>query len=181
LTDRQIALHFVQDKTTRFDLAIECGNLEVALETAKDIDHEDSWVRLAQQALKQGNHKVRRLRNLEIHANMPNKIVEVCYQRTKNFERLSFLYLITGNPEKLSKMAKIAEMRNDHMSRFHNAIFMGDAAGRVAVLRDVGLRMSHGAYIGPADVRRSSAGLPDCEDEWTGRSGSRDPGLGWHD
>lgn len=29
-----IALHFMDDKKTRFDLAIECGNLDVALETA---------------------------------------------------------------------------------------------------------------------------------------------------
>jgi coatomer protein complex subunit alpha (xenin) len=48
----------VQDKTTRFDLAIECGNLEVALETAKAIDRPASWNRLGQQALKQGNQKV---------------------------------------------------------------------------------------------------------------------------
>ena len=54
----QIALHFVQDKNTRFDLAIECGNLDVALETAQAIDRPDCWERLAQQALKQGNHKV---------------------------------------------------------------------------------------------------------------------------
>ena len=33
------------------------------------------------------------------------------YQKTKEFERLSFLYLITGNTEKLKKMLKIAEMR----------------------------------------------------------------------
>lgn len=33
------------------------------------------------------------------------------YQKTKEFERLSFLYLITGNTEKLRKMLKIAEMR----------------------------------------------------------------------
>ena len=55
---RQIALHFVQDKNTRFDLAIECGNLDVALETAQSIDRPECWERLAQQALKQGNHKV---------------------------------------------------------------------------------------------------------------------------
>ena len=35
----------------------------------------------------------------------------MAYQRTKNFERLSFLYLITGNIDKLRKMLKIAEMR----------------------------------------------------------------------
>ena len=49
----------MEDKTTRFDLAIECGNLDVALETAKAIDRAECWDRLAQQALKQGNHKVR--------------------------------------------------------------------------------------------------------------------------
>lgn len=54
----EIALHFVQDKKTRFDLAIECGNLEIALETAETLDKPESWNRLAQQALRQGNHKV---------------------------------------------------------------------------------------------------------------------------
>lgn len=54
----QIALHFVQDINTRFELAIECGNLDVAVETAELIDRPDCWERLAQQALKQGNHKV---------------------------------------------------------------------------------------------------------------------------
>ena len=38
------------------------------------------------EALRQGNHQ----------------IVEFAYQKTKNFERLSFLYLITGNTEKLA-------------------------------------------------------------------------------
>ena len=63
---RQIALHFVQDKTTRFDLAIECGNLDVALETARAIDRPECWNRLAQQALKQGNHKVQDILTLQL-------------------------------------------------------------------------------------------------------------------
>jgi hypothetical protein len=42
----------------RFDLAVECGNLDVALEMARTIDRPECWTRLAQQALKQGNHKV---------------------------------------------------------------------------------------------------------------------------
>ncbi|KAG0142374.1 hypothetical protein CROQUDRAFT_135608 [Cronartium quercuum f. sp. fusiforme G11] len=119
----EIALHFVQDKTTRFDLAIECGNLDVALETAKAIDRPESWSRLGQQALKQGHQK----------------IVEIAYQRTKAFDRLSFLYLITANTEKLGKMAKIAEMRADPMSKFHNALYSGAVQTRIAVLKDVGL------------------------------------------
>lgn len=70
---------------------------------------------------------------------MVPQVVEIAYQRTKNFDRLSFLYLLTGNPEKLTKMSKIAEMRGDQMSKFHNAMYLGDAAGRAGVLRDVGL------------------------------------------
>ena len=70
------------------------------------------------------------------------QVVEMAYQRTKNFERLSFLYLLTGNTEKLRKMHKIAERRGDVMSRFHNALFLGDAAERLAVLESTGQVLS---------------------------------------
>lgn len=119
----EIALHFVQDKSTRFDLAIECGNLDVALETAEAINVKEVWERLGAAALKQGNHR----------------IVERCYQKTKNFEKLSFLYLITGNMDKLAKMAVIAEKRGDAMSRFHNALYLGDGKSRSKILGEVGL------------------------------------------
>jgi coatomer protein complex subunit alpha (xenin) len=65
----------------------------------------------------------------------------MAYQRTRNFEKLSFLYLITGNTDKLKKMLKISEMRNDVMSRFQNALYLGDIAERVKVLEQAGLRM----------------------------------------
>jgi coatomer protein complex subunit alpha (xenin) len=55
----EIALHFVEDPKTRFDLAIECGNMTVALEMARSIDRDEVWNRLGAQALKQGNHSVR--------------------------------------------------------------------------------------------------------------------------
>jgi len=44
----------------------------------------------------------------------------------------------TGNVEKLGKMLKIAEMRNDVMGRFHNALYMGDVRERVKILEDAG-------------------------------------------
>jgi len=64
----------------------------------------------------------------------------MAYQRTKNFERLSFLYLITGNEDKLTKMLRIAEYRNDIMGRFHNALYLGNVAERVKILEEVGQR-----------------------------------------
>lgn len=116
---------------------------------AKSIDREDSWSRLGQQALKQGNHKVCFLflsfptltRSTYFPLSTP-QIVEIAYQRTKNFDRLSFLYLTTGNPDKLGKMAKIAEMRGDPMSRFHNALYTGNVETRINVLVEVGMSES---------------------------------------
>eukprot|EP01114_Cavostelium_apophysatum_P006979 TRINITY_DN1860_c0_g1_i1.p1 TRINITY_DN1860_c0_g1~~TRINITY_DN1860_c0_g1_i1.p1 ORF type:complete len:1253 (-),score=421.85 TRINITY_DN1860_c0_g1_i1:62-3820(-) len=118
----EVALLFVKDEKTRFGLALECGNIEVALESAKILDDKDCWHRLGVEALRQGNHQ----------------IVELAYQRTKNFERISFLYLITGNTDKLKKMVKISQMRNDVMARFHNSLYLGDVAERVKVLEEVG-------------------------------------------
>ena len=67
---------------------------------------------------------------------------------TKDFDRLSFLYLITGNTVKLRKMLKIADIRNDLMSRFHNALYLGDAEERVHVLE--GVSPTHGQQPPPS-------------------------------
>jgi len=59
----------------------------------------------------------------------------MCYQRTKNFDKLSFLYLITGNVDKLRKMMKIAEIRKDSSAQFQTALYLGDVNERVKVLK----------------------------------------------
>lgn len=118
----EIALHFIQDPQTRFDLAIECGNLTVALDMARSVERPEVWERLGHAALKQGNHQ----------------IVETCFQKTRSFDKLSFLYLVTGNTQRLAMMQTIATKRGDQMSRFQNSLYLGDVAGRVAVLRETG-------------------------------------------
>ena len=50
------------------------------------------------------------------------------------------MYLATGSSGKLSKMPKIAQSRGDPVSRFHNALYAGDVASRITVLRDVRMR-----------------------------------------
>ena len=54
----EVALHFVKDEKTRFGLALECGNLEIALEAAKSLDDKVCWQKLSDMALLQGNHQV---------------------------------------------------------------------------------------------------------------------------
>ena len=119
----EIALQFVQDPQTRFELAIECGNLEVAVEMAKQLDRAQVWQRLGNEALAHGNHQ----------------IVEMTYQKQRNFDKLSFLYLCTGDNEKLSRMSKIAEHRGDMTSRFQNTLYLGDIDSRIQMYKDIDL------------------------------------------
>ncbi|KAF2102257.1 Coatomer, alpha subunit [Rhizodiscina lignyota] len=119
----EIALQFVQDPQTRFELAIECGNLDVAVEMAKQLDRPLLWQRLSTEALAHGNHQV----------------VEMTYQKLRNFDKLSFLYLATGEQDKLRRMAKIAEHRGDMTSRFQNALYLNDVENRIEMFKEIDL------------------------------------------
>jgi coatomer subunit alpha len=119
----EIALQFVQDPQTRFELAIECGNLDVAVEMARQLDRPKLWARLSTEALAHGNHQ----------------IVEMTYQKLRNFDKLSFLYLATGDQEKLKRMAKIAEHRGDVTARFQNSVYLGDVEAQIEMLKEIDL------------------------------------------
>ncbi|KAK6115282.1 hypothetical protein DH2020_007551 [Rehmannia glutinosa] len=150
----QVALYFVKDERTRFNLALESGNIEKALESAKKIDEKDYWYRLGVEALRQGNAG----------------IVEYAYQKTKNFERLSFHYLITGNLDKLSKMMKIAEVKNDVMGQFHDALYLGDVRERVKILENAG-------HLPLAYITASVHGLTDIAERLAAELGDNVPSL----
>jgi coatomer protein complex subunit alpha (xenin) len=85
------------------------------LEAAKVLDDKSVWEALGEAALMQGNHQ----------------IVELSYQRTKDFDKLAFLYLITGNLDKLRKMVKIAQVRKDTHGNFQTALLLGDVEERI--------------------------------------------------
>lgn len=119
----EVALQFVQDPQTKFDLAIECGNLEVALEQAKEIQKQPVWKILGDEALSQGNHE----------------IAELVYQKLSLFDKLSFMYLITGNTKNLEKMEVIASHRGDVNSRFTSNIYLDNAENRIEILKDAGM------------------------------------------
>lgn len=130
----EVALHFVREPRTRFQLALACGDIETGMEAAFALEQQieasggdpvaarEVWSELGQCALLQGNHQV----------------VEMSYQRTKDLDRLSFLYLITGDNEKLRKMLKIANLRGEPMARYHTALLLGDVEERVKVLEESG-------------------------------------------
>lgn len=151
----EIALHFVRDEGLRFDLALECGNIDIALDAARTLNSPPHWRRLAKAALAQGNYQ----------------IVEMAYQRVRDFPRLSFLYLVTGNTDKLSKMLKIASARGDPEAVFHNSLYLGDVPERAKVLASAGLPQlaylvaaSHGLNdLADLYAKQAMDAAPDCD------------------
>ncbi|BFZ56746.1 hypothetical protein PYCC9005_003794 [Savitreella phatthalungensis] len=119
----EIALQFVQDPATRFELAVEYGDLDIALQEAKTLDKLDVWKQLGIESLRQGNAA----------------IAELAHQKLKSFEKLSLLYLVTGEKQKLQKMARIAASRGDFTAQFQNSLYLGDAAARVETFRQAGM------------------------------------------
>ncbi|AET41368.1 coatomer subunit alpha Ecym_8072 [Eremothecium cymbalariae DBVPG len=118
----EIALQFVEDPKTRFDLALEYGNLSVALEEANKLDNDAVWERLGKEALSQGNLN----------------IVELVYQNLKQLDKLSFLYLLKGDSGKLSKMENIAEQRGDISALFLNTIYGNSIDNRISLFAKAG-------------------------------------------
>lgn len=119
----EIALQFVQDPETRFELALECGDLAIAETEAEKLDSKKTWKKLADEALLQGNVEV----------------VERAFQRLQLFDKLSFLYLSKGDSERLNKMTVIAEAQLNPSSVLQNTIYTNDVDARINALAKGGL------------------------------------------
>jgi coatomer protein complex subunit alpha (xenin) len=57
----EVALHFVKDERTRFELALECGNIDIARDSAEKLGDADAFRKLGREALRQGHQEVRHL------------------------------------------------------------------------------------------------------------------------
>ncbi|CAJ0947905.1 unnamed protein product, partial [Mesorhabditis belari] len=89
----RLEIHFQKDEKTRFGLALKCGNLDVALETAKVMDEKPIWgALLGEAAVMHGNHQIVR-------------------KKTGSFGTPRLSYLVPRkHSRKLSKMMRIAEI-----------------------------------------------------------------------
>ncbi len=77
----EIALQFVKDPVSRFELALECCDLKSALESAIKINESATWNQLANEALLIGDLNV----------------AKEALKRAKNNTRASFINLLTGD------------------------------------------------------------------------------------
>ena len=77
-----IALQFVKDPNSRFDLALECSNLQVAWEAAEIIDSPSIWNKLADEALQMGK----------------TETALKAFALSKNSSKLNFLSTVLATP-----------------------------------------------------------------------------------
>ncbi|KAM9929166.1 hypothetical protein OXX80_009779 [Metschnikowia pulcherrima] len=119
----EVALQFVEDPESRFDLALECGDLKIAETEAAKLKSNAKWERLGHEALLQGNVEV----------------VERVYQQLEEFDKLSFLYLYKGDQERLSKMTLIANARSNVSSLVQNTLYNNDVVARIEAYLKVGM------------------------------------------
>ncbi|OMJ25613.1 Coatomer subunit alpha [Smittium culicis] len=145
----EVALHFVKDNSARFELAIECGNMEIALESAKAIDSPIYWDKLAEEALKLG------------YIN----IVELSYQRSKSFDKLLNLYILTGQFEKSLKIPVSGNKNSNNSFRYMSSLMLGNIEQQIQLLLECGQSslaylsaVSHGLN-GHAEAILSKSGI----------------------
>ncbi|KAK1443890.1 coatomer WDAD alpha [Babesia gibsoni] len=117
-----LARMIMSDPVMRFELALSFGNIADALEDAQVIDKPDAWRSLGNAALEQGNCT----------------IAELAFQKAKLFNKLSMLYMITGNTNRLKKMLNICKFCNDLSGSIQHCLYLGDMKELASVLKENG-------------------------------------------
>ena len=119
----ELALGFIKDPQSRFSLALEANDLSSASEAASQMDCQEVWMRLGEQSLLNGNIE----------------LTEKCYQKAKQYDKLLFLYTITGQKEKLSKLGRIFRVRGEWSQACHVALLVGDTNSVSEIFASSGL------------------------------------------
>ncbi|AFZ79038.1 coatomer subunit alpha, putative [Theileria equi strain WA] len=117
-----MARKIIKDNKSRFEIALKFGILDDAVEDAQALDTPETWKQLGDAALSQGNCS----------------IAEFAYQKGKVFDKLSLLYLITGNTSKLKKMMNISKFRKDSSSVLRHTLYLGDMEEFANTLKESG-------------------------------------------
>jgi coatomer protein complex subunit alpha (xenin) len=114
-----IAMHFVADPLIKFNLAVECGMMDVAKETAKEVNTRDTWQELAKAAMKCGDIQLAQLANV----------------KAQNFQALGVQCAITGN---MPALQQVSQKSNDENFKMQYSLVTGDAMVRIHSLAAAG-------------------------------------------
>ncbi|CAC9541810.1 putative coatomer alpha subunit [Leishmania infantum JPCM5] len=111
----EIALHFVSDSLTRFNLAIECGAMDIAKATAIELNQPAIWRRLADTATSFGDIQ----------------LAQFASAKAGHYYASGLLALLTGNT---TSVANLVNTTRDDNFKLHYSMYMDDAKQRVDIL-----------------------------------------------
>ncbi|KAK7197116.1 coatomer alpha subunit [Novymonas esmeraldas] len=111
----EIALHFVSDPLTRFNLAVECGAIDIAKATAIELNDPAIWRRLADTATRFGDIQ----------------LAQFASAKAGNYYASGLLALLTGNT---ASVASLVDTTRDDNFRLHYGMYVEDAKQRVTIL-----------------------------------------------
>lgn len=115
----EIAMHFVSDPLVRFNLAVECGAMDIARATAQEINSPDVWRKLADHATRFGDIQLGQLANA----------------KTQNYHSLGLQCVLTGN---IPALGHLIDKSKDDSFKLHYALYTGDVEKRVQILANAG-------------------------------------------
>lgn len=120
-----VALSLTTDPAKKFQLALKSANLEAAYESAQAINKTQSYEKVAEYAMYQGNYEC------------ASKIYD---EDAPNLAKLSFLNLITGNLGGLEQTKLRAKQEKNTLAEFNISLYQGDIRSRIKALVDMGQR-----------------------------------------
>ncbi|CUF10528.1 coatamer alpha subunit, putative [Bodo saltans] len=115
----EIAMHFVSDPLVRFNLALECGAMDIAKTTAQELNQPEVWRKLADNATRFGDIQLAQLANA----------------KTQNYHSLGLQCVVTGNIPALGHMIDKAK---DDSFKLQYSLYTGDVEKRINILAAAG-------------------------------------------
>lgn len=117
-----LSLKFVNDPAQKFILALQSGKLEEALIVADQIKEKSYYNKLAEKALLMGKLS----------------LVEACYVKSQNLDKLMFFYFLTGRFDKLKKLDALLKDKGENSRKFLNSIYTANHLERIKMLSENG-------------------------------------------
>ncbi|KAL7714756.1 Beta'-coat protein [Entamoeba marina] len=118
----QIALQCVRDPQVRADLAFKCLDLNSAYDACTSLNSPIAWRQLANAAMISGQH---------IYA-------DKAYQKTRDAIRAAYLYVVTANTDKLTKIVSVTDTWGDNDAHFTTSVLDANIVMIVKSLFDSG-------------------------------------------
>ncbi|EPY42876.1 coatomer protein complex, subunit alpha (xenin) [Angomonas deanei] len=111
----EIALHFAKEPLTRFNLALECGAIDIAKEAAMELDDASVWRRLSETAITFGDIQLSQLAD----------------SKANNYHASAMHMLYTGN---LSALGHLVDSVQDDNFKLQYGLYLNDYEQRIQLL-----------------------------------------------